>query len=1601
MSFRAHFRHAQPSDSVRERSKQSSRIPTKPGNTENSKQEKGGQNVSKFVKRVSVSGTPASDSIKQRSAPTSMPTRATTVAPTLTESNQKLAALPPPSAALTLSPYDKALSPPPILRTPSLVSGGSSVSTFDSPRSNTLRRKHSGAIDKYAAQKRASSTGRESDRGASQGGQEMYREEFDNSVLGISLPATSAYDDKDMSTGLNQGLYGGDQGALARNITSPVTGYAPSATPSTRYTDSPFSHVPTPSSTSSYSPAVAVTSGHSTLQRQVSPTQTRPPVTRRTPSKQDASRLGLPPVREASTSSSNSTARAPTAKTNQPKELQRKASTGRLKTKGSEPSKPQTRNKLTKGQPPSTASKRPVQVPPELAHLNVDVKSQAATQKPQPPARPSRNGTPNIGDMNGPSPIVQSDLPRLYTTYHKRTPSQETPVSATTSPSPKARFGFSPKVPSQNPSPRIDSAVSPSLSTRKYARRPTTEVPAPEAVAELQRKDSPLVTASSSTKAPRFGLFSRKPKPDASKVVEKPKRPPAKGPAAGTGHEGYGRFGFRGRSGSGTSSAGFRSPSSDSSTSSFQRPTASRKNSTGSKDGSDLDDFLKERLNPVVLRGIGGAPSPAGSSPELPGVGLNIASSSSTSLDSYQKPQLLPSAMQKSTGASPQKRPVTRRKPSDSSEDEGSDIYPSSTARQPVSRLPQGNIKPPQPVFYRNKPEIVSKSLPSSSYENKTIASLHADPKYAENNTLEGNEGLWLRSNGIKSSKPDQKRNFFQRIQSSPRSKGKERAIEAADTFDAVQNNGSQGVVAHYAMPYPAGVVTVDEMERILQESEASLEESMSESNAPSKVVPYERRHKSLLPSPPKHMYSNGSDFSDTLLPPRPIVPRLDSTESAELLSAQTALPRQTAHVVEIPRSPQAMLLHSPNPGSAQFHTPEMGPETDSPLLYQDYATPPEQANGGNSPRQPRLSPVGRIPRVVSRRDRDRKLPDNSFSRPFVRSQPRPSVKPPGSVYSQIREMASPIEAYPQMMANPGVRPDENLSTPKNQGFYTNRESANLQSANEFLAFLPRNNSDQSYSSSSRDPSWMNINYAQQPYQDDVWNEYNDFMDEVIPLRTATSSSSFRAPFQYTHALYDTPRAARYIPSMMGQPPSSELPLIPGATATANVLTVGQQVARFLQPSMSPIEPQAPSHFWNGYQSGMNTAYSQYRNSFVNPRYSDWQPSALSSIPSARGSVVSSRYSRASSHSRSASLPETNARNSQTSLALSGRFNRDTQLKNIAEIGSVEQNIGADLRLPALMTSKWLSFGRVLFSPAHHETQLSEEPRVLVVDGLSNDWSYYVALSYPAATVYNLTPDTTKSTWPEINRQPPSNHRQIPHSSISAAFPFPKGFFTTVVLRFPKATTDQAYQACIYECKRVLRPGGYLEVAVLDLDLNNMGNKARRAVRGLKTRMQQRDENVCLSNLSDVVVRLIGRRGFEGVQRCIVGVPAAGNIPHSQDMSSSSSGTSGKPGVWRREDQSDSDFQFSFTDLLDDARNSQIGPAGNGPGNDEKITKMVAKVGRWWYSSCYEKSLVPTDRSIWSDHGLLRECERQGTSFRLLICHAQKPTQTRRRTVSV
>lgn len=297
-----------------------------------------------------------------------------------------------------------------------------------------------------------------------------------------------------------------------------------------------------------------------------------------------------------------------------------------------------------------------------------------------------------------------------------------------------------------------------------------------------------------------------------------------------------------------------------------------------------------------------------------------------------------------------------------------------------------------------------------------------------------------------------------------------------------------------------------------------------------------------------------------------------------------------------------------------------------------------------------------------------------------------------------------------------------------------------------------------------------------------------------------------------------------------------------------------------------------------------------------------------------------------------------------------------------------------NLRVGSMTVSKWLTFGQVLFSDVRHELDVVDEEAervsILVVDGLGNDdWSFYAAETYPAASFYNLSPRAALSA--EVRKSPssfplsPANHHQVQYVSHLDKFPFPSQRFHCVVYRFPVAAPESHYGNMINEARRVLRPGGFIELSVLDADLNSMGNRARRAVRCLKERAHRESADVVLSSAADLVLRLLGKAGFSNIRVARVGVPVASSI--SRPDVGTAAANAAAPS--------------SLADMMRD----------NSPMADESITRLVTRVGRWWYTRCYEQAGGPSEGSIWMSKELLSECEELRTSLKLMVCCARAP----------
>lgn len=1502
-------------------------------------------------------------------------------------------------------------------RTPSLVSG-SSASTIDSPRSNLLRRKQT-SIGVASVKEEAPSQGgpmpSQEKRYMVPGIPGGYKDPFSETVLGISIPSTSigfSHSNAELESSDHR-YHDFELEPSAVLPPPPAPHYALSTTPSTRYSESPgpFSVSSTPTSMSSYSPGVVIPTNPTVRTRQVSPLQGKIPGLRyRTPEERV-----LPSNAEPLTSSSVSTAHLDIERTRGKPHDDRK-------TNGAIPKTTQPRPPASQGQPDvsrigvarglrrpshSTEEKPQVQAPPELAHL---ADKPSSTVAPRRPTRPSRDGTPEITGFRGPSPVIQSNM-TSFPSSHQRTTSTGSTTSAAVSN--RSRFGLmSSKQSSRNPSPNpsLTSGFAPSS-------RVPTRGPTPDLTSDKQRSSTlpAPVPAPSPSKSSRFGFFSRRTKTDpVAPTAKSESKFHRRGPAAGTGHEGYGRYAVRGRTGSTASGPSIgKSPSAATTTESLDRTPSTRKSSVTSTTSTEMDDFFLERLNPVVIRGNGSSteltmsPEPLKStssldvsSPPLPQPNSTSKSAPPKDLENI-RPTLLPSAMSDSTrGMSPVKAmPLGTRRPSEC-EDEGKKSFIPSLAAKRASR----------------SSKLVDAT--SSALKNNISKSEMSSTNGANSETK---EVKWSKpSKKVKAeqepSKPSRKWNFFQRAHGAPRAST---PVVEASSSSPVRVPASRSV-AHYAIVDAQSGLDAEDIEMLMQEADSAPEE------APGPVLNDED-------------VESGPQEGDTgrrpsmLLPPKPILPDIFTEpgrpaspkvflrpmpESQPKLTLDTSVVEQAHRVpasigdltpvtdLSAPSSPLSPL--SPAQPSESVISPKTFP---APVFLPSppaALSPPGPPPSNLPPRPSRLAQVGRIPQVVSTRKKVHRPASRSFSRPFAPNQPGPTA-PLRTSFDSANSMtatAGPVEPYPVLHGLNALTHGTAIATMSPSAEESVRRG-------EFFVFPPRKDSEVSYSSSSGTWSFpapagtaiVPIRGAPQS-EDEVWNEYDDLLDEVLsptelqnPVnngREENRSSLEPLPLKPKHSRASSHSAASTArisnPSMHLR--RSRLLAVLHSQSPTSSISLSEFLQEYGDRNISVVDPVS------GRLSFPSTAHISMGSGPRNRASSN-----RSSLPVSLN--LSSRQSKATLASQS-----DKDRNSTST----NRY-RDTRLMEMAETQADGLSSMANLRFGALMTSKWLSFGRVIFSPAHFELKDPEHDRILVIDGLGKDWSYYCALTYPEATIYNLGPGQAAAT-PATNAPEPwstlQNHRHFNHTSLGDPFPFPKGFFACVVLRFPSALPTAVHRSVISECKRVLRPGGFLELSVLDLDLVNMGNRARRAVRGLKVKMQVADEDVSLRNISDEIMGLIGKKGFTECNRCFVGVPVAGTLPTADQVDAatpkkrkgSTASSISKPTAVPSKATKKPKPEVSYSDLLN-TRSSSIS-------TDNTITDMVARVGRWWYSRCYESLVLPEAgepdaansgdllrSSIWRDESLINECEKRGTSFRMLIGYAQKPEVGVRRTVSV
>ncbi|KAK7556674.1 hypothetical protein IWX49DRAFT_495269 [Phyllosticta citricarpa] len=1527
---------------------------------------------------------------------------------------------------------------PPLAAASSLASGSSAASTHSSPRTAVLRRKPS-SIGRPSLRARTvtePTVMMHENASIAKALSSTTPEPYSDTVLGVAMPSApppplseereqplDSQPQDQADPAYHAHPFSADQERpnhfLSPNRSQSTPAYALSASPSTRCSESPghFSHASSSTSMSSHSPGMVTRVRSRT--RQISPITIRPPLDR-------SKTVGTASNLTAATDRRGHIARYESTTSSSSSSTVVGIEQGRRERKDRNPQA--TPSAVRKQSSEQSRREQPIYPPPELAHLaEIDNKPPVSNHLPR-PARPSREGTQDLSHLQRPSPVVQSNLTSLPTARHKRQ------ISSGSSASPGS---FASRIASPQTS---NGSKKPSISTNTTSPNPSLPdsllSPISTNESNVEDKSRGLSPGNGTS---RFGFFSRKSPAQenvaASAVLRKEKKGFRKGPMAGTGHEGYGKYGIgRGRSISTNSLTSFgRSPSSESITSNnAARPPTNRKDShdgthrkynpAGQKE-TGMDDFLRDRLQPVILRGEGSA-------------GSSVAASSEAAVSTS------------SLGSAPAPRPATAPR-----NDSNASLVATGSQRPSVDRshptlLPSSMTdsirgkSPLRALAGRHKRTVSNDSALSvelaTQYPNTTYGPSGSKKVIISSPSADPSRTRLLKKEKESPSKMNCRWNFFQRAQSVPKTSAPPPSMAFKQQMPfTVPSSLSQKPVAHYALDDAEGKpVNIQELELMMEEVAQGADDSEKERSRPPSSQERKQSHDSVLLPPAPIIRWPFESIDPTPLTSPTISRYLESDSGLHLDPSRVDLRSPsplsfsplTKEDLPVPRGnkidPKKDTKDGPNSHTESQPGPKVTPElmqTKSPLEQLQLARPS------------RLQQVGRIPLVVSTGDRRRNPNHSSFSRPFASDLPSPAHPPPNNQDTLISENPSTSSALPRdsIIPRPLFCNGSGIANYDEPALQRRTSGQSGSQISEFLAF-PRKYSEISHTSSSN-AGHSSYALTPGPYippeEDEVWREYDDLIDQVIssPDNRTPKSQEERKLFEEhqdgaDHTELPNPFAEKPKVSVVDFEDANVSPKTTRLTrnpSTSIHLRRSQMLANFQPLSMLPTPGPAS-----------NAPLEQPKDiNFADPEGRLSLPSMRLSLESAELGSGALKFNEATGSSLqtqpdaqgSTSTGIERVEESPKPIASGARY-RDSRLMEPAEFQSDGVISMANLRVGALKTSKWLSFGRVLFSPAHSDLEQSNNERVLILDGLGkgkchrsdymfrdlltflSDWSYFCALTYPRTHFYYLSPAPSSSSQSAGPINPPPNYTHIHHSHASAPFPFPRGFFAAVVYRFPTAAPESVYRAIVGECKRVLRPGGYLELSAIDLDLVNMGQHARKRVRDLKWAMQNIEANVCLANASDVLLRLVGRRGFEAIKRGVVGVPVSGSLRKSGGGESGAGSPSSNTSPTNATSGTPPDFGFgpalsstaSSTATLDD-------------------DNMVARVGRWWYSRCYETSMFPrndggngTDaaaaadkKSMFVDQALLRECEERGTNFRLLICYAQKPEQMKRRTVSV
>ncbi|KAG4035714.1 hypothetical protein MFRU_001g04820 [Monilinia fructicola] len=247
-------------------------------------------------------------------------------------------------------------------------------------------------------------------------------------------------------------------------------------------------------------------------------------------------------------------------------------------------------------------------------------------------------------------------------------------------------------------------------------------------------------------------------------------------------------------------------------------------------------------------------------------------------------------------------------------------------------------------------------------------------------------------------------------------------------------------------------------------------------------------------------------------------------------------------------------------------------------------------------------------------------------------------------------------------------------------------------------------------------------------------------------------------------------------------------------------------------------------------------------------------------------------------------------------------FEDPEKLKHDKESEALEQMAPAAWNVTA---TKLLNGGRLIAAPvAKRLARLSsmgptingtprDRARILDLGGQATcDWAWHCATEYPNCKVYTVTTKALRQL-SNSNIRGPKNLRQVAVDRL-VKLPWKDNQFDLVsareiysILKERGENGEDEWEACLKECMRILKPGGYLEFSIMDSDIVNAGpiGLAKSVEFGFNLRTLGYDPSP-----SKLWLSRLKRAGFVGIKRAWVFLPMGAHPEHKLDVERNSVG---------------------------------------------------------------------------------------------------------------